>query len=71
MFRADAGKAGQPARGSRTFETADMAARQLLVLIKAHGWEGSEEDAVAALRDGEPLVFKGFEYRVTEETDNG
>ncbi|WP_030244180.1 hypothetical protein [Streptomyces sp. NRRL S-350] len=69
MFRADAGRVGQPARGSRTFDTADMAARQLFVLIKAHGWEGSEEDALAVLRDGESLVFKGFEYRVTEVAD--
>nr|BEK66819.1 hypothetical protein KPHV_40460 [Kitasatospora purpeofusca] len=66
MFRADAGRVGQPARASRPFETADMAARQLLVLIRAHGWEGDDEEAVARMLAGESMVFKGFEYRVTE-----
>ncbi|MFF7990323.1 hypothetical protein ACFZDG_11095 [Kitasatospora xanthocidica] len=69
MFRVDAGRVGQPARASRTFETADMAARQLLVLIKAHGWEGDDEETVTVLAAGEPVVFKGFEYKVTEVPD--
>ncbi|GAA0660272.1 hypothetical protein GCM10010193_09010 [Kitasatospora atroaurantiaca] len=67
MFRATAQKLGGPPAEGRTFETADIAAHMLFILINAAGWTDSEESALDVLRSGEPLVFKRFEYRVTEE----
>ncbi|MET9617130.1 hypothetical protein [Kitasatospora indigofera] len=67
MFRATAQRIGGPAAEGRTFETADLAARMLFILIHAAGYTDSEGAALDVLRSGEPLEFKGFEYRVTEE----
>jgi hypothetical protein len=67
MYRATVRRLGGAQTWSRSFETADVAARQLFVLLRAGGWDGTEDDAVTALLTGDPLVSKGFEYQVSEE----
>lgn len=67
MFRATASRVGWAPNEGQVYETADMAARQLFVLLRAHGWTDSEESTLEVLRSGEPLVFQRFEYKVTEE----
>ncbi|WBP87030.1 hypothetical protein [Kitasatospora cathayae] len=48
----------------RTFDSAELAARHLLILMKADKWTGDESEAVRSLTAGTPLEHKGFEYHV-------
>jgi len=52
--------------GSREFEDPRTAAEQLYVLMAAAGFSGDREETVSTLADGDPLSYKGFEYRVTD-----
>jgi len=53
--------------GSRSFGDPRTAAEHLYVLMSAHGFSEDREATVAALAEGTPISFKGFEYRVKEE----
>lgn len=68
MFRATARRMGDPEPEGRQCDTAELAARMLVILLKAHGWTGSEQEVVDTLAAGQPVEFKGFVYRVTDET---
>jgi hypothetical protein len=67
MFKATAQRLGDPEPEGRTTDTADNAARQLFILLKFAGWTEAEDKTVARLVTGEPLEFKGFSYKVTEQ----
>ena len=52
--------------GSRSFDDPQTAADHLFVLMAAAGFSGDREETVSTLADGDPLSYKGFEYRVTD-----
>ncbi|MDH6123850.1 MULTISPECIES: hypothetical protein [unclassified Kitasatospora] len=66
MYRAIARRPDGRVLGERTAETAELAARLVLILAKANGWTGDENEAVASLMVGEPIEHKGFVYEVQE-----
>jgi hypothetical protein len=63
-------KASAVSKGGQVFAveyaTAEIAARSLLIVLKANGWTGDQEAAVASLSTGEPLEFKGATYKVEQ-----
>lgn len=55
---------------ARRFESAELAAGNILMLMRAHGWRGDQGDAMAKLLDGKPVEYKRFEYRVSRVPDD-
>lgn len=52
---------------SRSFDSAELAARNLLLLLRADGWSEDPEATVSRLVDGETLSHKRFEYHVSSD----
>ena len=52
--------------GSRSFDDPQTAAGHLFVLMAAAGFSGDREETVSTLVAGDPLSYKGFEYRVKD-----
>lgn len=65
MYRASAVTPGRQIF-NREVPTLENGAQQLLILLRMGGWAGTDESALAVLRAGEPLEFKGITYRVSE-----
>jgi hypothetical protein len=51
---------------STKYDTADLAARMLVVMLTANGWEGDESEVIQQLVSGEPLEFRKLTYQVQE-----
>jgi hypothetical protein len=66
MYRAIFRRPDGRVLGDRPADTAELAAGLVLVLAKANGWTGNEEEAVAALVAGETIACRGFVYEVRE-----
>jgi len=52
----------------RPFDSADMAARHLLLLLSMVKWDGDRDEALATLAGGVPIEWKGMSYRVVLPT---
>jgi len=50
----------------REFGTAELAAQNLVILLRFDGWPEDEESTVRRLIGGETLGHKNFAYRVEE-----
>ena len=48
------------------FRSPQTAAGHLFVLMVAAGFSGDREETVSTLAAGDPLSYKGFEYRVKD-----
>lgn len=55
--------------GDRPMPTAEVAAAQLLILLRAAGWKGDADETAMTLASGTPVEFKGFSYRVLPPTE--
>ena len=67
MFTAHATNTRTGRGSSRPFDSAEQAAQQLLILLRADGWTEDPEATVSRLTTGETIMHKRFEYSVSQE----
>jgi hypothetical protein len=67
MYVAHAVNARTGRGATRKFASAELAAQNLLILLRADGWTEDAADTISRLVAGSNLTHKGFNYRVTQE----
>jgi hypothetical protein len=67
VFHAQAVNSRTGRGASRPFDSAEQAAQNLVILLRADGWTDDPEATVSRLVSGETITHKRFEYHVSEE----